>query len=106
MYLGRDFDPMDTGYEADVFTIDFVKDLNAGETISTVAVALAVVTGTDANPSSRLSGSVSISGSKCSQAIDVRSAPPGVYYRLIMTVATNQRVAVTLWSHFWSRTPG
>lgn len=105
MYVGRDWDLMDAGYEDDVFTLDFVNDLNSGETISSVAVALAVMKGTDPNPSSRLVGSASISGTKCSQVIDVRTAPGGVYYRLIMTIATNQRIAVALWSHFWSRTP-
>jgi hypothetical protein len=105
MYVGRDWDPIDTGFEDDVFTLDFVNDLNSGETISSVAATIAVVQGTDPTPASRLSGAASFSGSKCSQAVDVRGGPSGVQYRLAMTVATNQRVAVTLWSHFWSRSP-
>lgn len=105
MYIGSDWDPIDTGLEADVFTIDFVKVLNAGETILSASVTIAVLTGTDAGAASRMVGPPLLSGSQVSQEIDVRGGPPGVYYQLVMTVATNQRPAVTRWSHFWSRSP-
>lgn len=105
MYCGRDFDNMDAGYESDVFTIDFVNDLNAGESISSVVFSIAVMQGTDAGAATRLSGGPSISTTKVSQAVDVRGAPSGVLYRLQATIATNQRVAISLWSHFWSRSP-
>lgn len=106
MYIGADWDPIDTGLEADVFTIDFVKALNAGETILSASVEIAVLTGTDAAAASRMAGPPLITGSMVSQEIDVRGAPlAGVYYQLVMTVATNQRPAITRWSHFWSRPP-
>ena len=105
MYCGRDFDLMDAGYESDVFTLDFVNDLNAGESISTVVFSIAVMQGIDPTPIARLSGSPSISTTRVSQAVDVRAAPSGVLYRLQATIATNQRAAISLWSHFWSRSP-
>lgn len=105
MYVGADWDPIDTGLDADVFTIDFVKGLNPGETIVSASIAIDVLTGTDAGAAARLAGPAIFTGSKVSQTIDVRSGPPDVYYRLTMTIATTQRAAITRWSHFWSRTP-
>ena len=106
MYLGEDWDPLDTAVESDIFTVDFTAALLAGETISSATVAIAVVGGTDATPSTRLSGSAGISGNKVSQTIDVRGlSGAAVYYRLDFVITTNQRPAVSRWSHFWSRPP-
>lgn len=105
MYIGTDFDDIDAGLEARIFTIDFVAALRTGETIVSAVASVAVVSGTDAGASGRLVGSATISGTKVSQEIDLRSGPPGVYYRLMVTVSTNQEPAVSRWSHFWSRSP-
>jgi hypothetical protein len=105
MYVGTDWDPIDTGLEAQPFTLDFKNDIAASDTINSVVFSLAVLIGTDPTPSARLTGLPAISGTQVSQVVDVRSAPAGVYYRLTATCATVQQTAVTLWSHFWSRTP-
>ncbi len=108
MYCGRDFDPIDSGVEDSTFTLDFVNDLSAGETITggSAVATLTVIKGTDPSPASRLSGAPAISGTKVSQTIDVRGAPAGaVYYQLRIVVATNMQPALCLWSHFWSRNP-
>lgn len=102
MYVGRDWDPLDVG-EVDVFTLDFVKDLNTGETIASATVACVVVAGTDATPESRLSGSASFSGTKVSQGI--AGALGGVDYRLIGTVITSASRTLIRWSNFACQDP-
>lgn len=106
MYVGGDFDPIDPGEDED-FTMDFVRDLFSGETISSAACDLAVAgvcdDGTDSSPSSRLVGLPSISGTKVTQ--EVSNCQPGVYYRLTFTITTSTGRVKKDWSHFWCRAP-
>lgn len=66
---------------------DFASKLGVGETISTQTVAATVYSGTDASPSSIVSGSASKSGSVVTQAITAGTA--GVIYQLVCTVTTS-----------------
>lgn len=102
MYVGRDFDPVNAT-ESETFSLDFVNDLDTGETISSASVTLTVFQGTDMNPSSHLAGSPVISGTKVSQRIGGPAAPggnltAGVTYILAFTVSTSLTNARTLYS--------
>lgn len=66
---------------------DFASRLAIGETISTASVAATVHSGTDASPSSLISGSASISGTKVTQKI--AAGTEGVTYLLTCTVTTS-----------------
>lgn len=69
------------------YEFDFAGQLAQGETISTATVAAAVYSGTDASPSSIVSGSASISGSVVTQAIT--AGVLGVIYELTCTITTS-----------------
>lgn len=66
---------------------DFVSRLAVSETISTAAVTATVHSGTDASPSSLISGSASISGTKVTQTLT--AGIEGVTYLLTCTVTTS-----------------
>ncbi len=96
MYVGRDFDPANTT-ESEVYSLDFTNELGSGETLMSVtATALTVLQGTDADPSSHLSGSSSISGSIVSQR--VANLTVGVTYTLAFTALTSASNYITLYS--------
>ncbi len=96
MYVGRDFDPANST-ESEVYSLDFVNDLASGETLSSVSsVGLTVFQGTDASPSSHLSGSSSISGTVVSQRLATLTS--GVTYTLSFNVLTSQSNTITLFS--------
>lgn len=80
------FDAKIQGTSAKV-TFDFASQLAAGETISSASVTAAVHSGTDATPSTLISGSASISGSKVTQTI--ANGVVGVTYKLICVGATS-----------------
>ena len=65
---------------------DFASRLGT-ETISTQVVTAAVYSGTDASPSSIISGSASSSGSIVSQKIT--AGTEGVVYKLLCTITTS-----------------
>ncbi len=96
MYVGRDFDPANTT-ESEIFSIDFTNELSTGETILSVSsTTLTVFQGTDADPSSHLSGSSSVSGAIVSQR--VANLTTGVTYTLAFTVLTTLSNTITLFS--------
>jgi hypothetical protein len=66
---------------------DFTSDLAVGETISTQAVAASVYSGTDASPSSIVSGAASASGAVVTQKIT--GGVLGVIYQLLCTITTS-----------------
>ena len=66
---------------------DFISDLAIGETISTSVVTCSVYSGTDASPSSVISGSSSNSGTKVTQKIT--GGTLGVVYELLCTITTS-----------------
>lgn len=73
------FTPKRAG-ETEVFTVDFSALLATGETITSAAWSISVVSGSDPSAASMIDGSASISGSKVSQLItggvsDVTYAP-------------------------------
>ena len=82
----QDFAPKLAGGTAPV-VFEFLGDLGAGETISTATVTAAVYSGTDASPSSLISGSASISGTQVSQKLT--GGTEGVVYKLTCTITTS-----------------
>jgi hypothetical protein len=108
MYVGRDFDPTDPT-ESEIYSMDFANQLQTGEAINSVsAVDLAVFQGTDASPSSHLSGSPNISGAIVSQRVGGPGAAggnlvAGVTYTISYTVATSFTNILTLYSRIACR---
>lgn len=87
MYIGRDFDVMNST-ESEVFAIDFVNDLQTGETISGLpTVTLTVFSGDDPTPSARLSGDPGVSGTTAMQRVSQPLA--GVTYIITFSVLTS-----------------
>lgn len=68
-------------------TFDFTSRLAPTETISSAVVTAAVYSGTDASPSSIVSGSTTISGQKVTQKITAGTL--GVTYKLLCTIVTS-----------------
>lgn len=68
-------------------TFDFTSRLSAAETISTATVTASVYSGTDASPSSIVSGSATISGQTVTQLITAGTL--GVIYSLLCTITTS-----------------
>lgn len=68
-------------------TFDFTSRLASGETISTAVVTSSVYSGTDASPSSMISGANTISGTKVTQKIT--GGTLGVVYKLLCTITTS-----------------
>ena len=73
---------------------DFISLLAVGETLSTASVTATVYSGTDSSPSSIISGSASISGTKVTQL--VTGGTLGVTYNLVCTVTTSASQTLTL----------
>ena len=68
-------------------SFDFTSRLAASETISTASVAATVYSGTDASPSSIISGAASISGAQVTQKLT--GGVEGVTYSLTCTANTS-----------------
>lgn len=95
-YLGEDFTVCDVG-EVEVYCIDFVNDLPTGDTLISAVWACSVSSGTDPNPSARLSGVPQIfNPTKTTQLIIGGLA--GVSYILQAVVQTTQGNTLSLWS--------
>lgn len=73
--------------ESEILTFDFTSRLAAAETISTASVAATVYSGTDASPSSIISGSSTISGQTVTQLVIAGTL--GVVYELLCTITTS-----------------
>ena len=73
--------------ETKTVTFDFSSLLASGETISTKVVAATVYSGTDASPSSLISGSATASGAVVSQKVTAGTV--GVIYELTCTITTS-----------------
>ena len=73
--------------ETATYQFDFSSLLAVGETISTQSVAATTYSGTDAAPSSIISGSASASGAVVSQKITAGTV--GVIYQLTCTITTS-----------------
>lgn len=81
-----DFSPKLLGEIYNV-SFDFTSRLISGETLSTQIVAASVYSGTDASPSSLISGAASASGAVATQKIT--GGTVGVIYELKCTVTTS-----------------
>lgn len=66
---------------------DFASVLDVGETVSSAVVTSTVYSGTDASPSSMISGSASASGTTVTQLIT--GGVEGVMYYLTCTITTS-----------------
>lgn len=73
--------------ETEILTFDFTSRLASGETISTATTTASVYSGTDAAPSSIVSGGSTITGQKVTQAIT--AGVLGVTYELLCTITTS-----------------
>lgn len=102
MYVGRDWSVMNTG-ESEVFGLDFVNDLPTGDSLTSVVFTIAVVSGTDATPSSRLDGSPGISGTTAIQRIS--DLLPNVNYVLVAIAETALGNTLILYSRVRCMTP-
>jgi len=105
MYVGRDFDPADTG-ESERYTFDFVNDLNAGDIITSSTwecEVAAVSNGTDPAAASRIDGEAVINKTRSTQRIT--GLLPGVDYAVTATVETLNGDTIRLWSHIRCREP-
>lgn len=76
------------------YTFDFSSQLGVGVTISTQAVTAAVYSGTDASPSSIISGSATASGAVVTQAIT--GGTTGVVYVLTCQITTSDSQTLQL----------
>lgn len=79
--------PSKLAAETAALAFDFASLLASGETISTQSVAAATYSGTDASPSSIISGSATASGSVVSQKVTAGTV--GVIYLLTCTITTS-----------------
>ena len=102
MFVGRDFDPSDVG-EDEVYSFNFVNDLNASESLATAVWTCTAVTGVDASAATRVNGGATVSGQTTSQRIT--GLLPGVRYRLLATAVTLQSNTVSLWAHVTCANP-
>jgi len=73
--------------ETKTVTFDFTSQLAVGETISTKSCTAAVYSGTDASPSSIISGAASSSGAVVSQ--NITGGVAGVIYTVVCTITTS-----------------
>jgi hypothetical protein len=105
MYVGRDFDPSDTG-ESERYTLDFVNDLQAGDTISTATWACEVAaksSGADGAAAGKIDGPAVYLGTKTTQRIT--GMTPGVTYCLTATIVSAGGDTISLWSHVECKDP-
>jgi hypothetical protein len=73
--------------ETEIFTVDYVNNLAAGETILSAVWTSTVAAGADASPNATIQGAASISGTKVSTKIT--AGLPGVRYAPICTAQTS-----------------
>lgn len=79
--------PTKTAAETISVTFPFLSQVPAGETISSATVTCAVYSGTDASPSSLISGSDTITGTNVIQKIT--GGVEGVIYYLVAEAVTS-----------------
>jgi len=106
MYVGRDFDPSQSG-ESERYSLDFVNDIQAGDSIASAVWACAVAARSevpDVGAASHIDGAAVFSGTKTTQRVS--GMVPGVTYMLTATITTapNNDV-VQLWAHVECRGP-
>jgi hypothetical protein len=90
--------------ESEVFGLDFVNDLDEGETLTGATWNLTVIQGTDATPNTHLSGSPTLvipDGTTRQTATQQRITGllPNVTYTAQAVVTTSSGNTKSLWSH-------
>ena len=103
MYIGRDFSPQQQG-ESEVFGIDFVMDLNAGEVLQSSRWFLTVVDGADPNPGKHLQGPSKVVKPLGSEIVTatiqrIGGVLPDVTYVVEAVVITSLGNTRSLWTH-------
>jgi len=83
------------------FGFNFVRQLDAGETIQSAVWSITVKQGTDPNPSAMLSGTAIINGTKVSQK--VIGGLDGVQYCLTCLATTSGPEKIPLFDTLWVR---
>ena len=95
-YVGRDFDAL-SPVETKDLTLDFKPWLGPCDTISSATWAIALEDGTDATPTSRLSGSTLVScGSKVTRR--ATTLQDGAKYRMTALATLNDGEVLELYS--------
>jgi hypothetical protein len=105
MYVGRDFDPSDAG-ESERYALDFVNDLQPGDSIASVIWTCEVAAKSDMpdeGAAAHIIGAAGISGTKTTQRVSGLS--PGVTYCLTAVATTTKGDTVSLWSHVECKEP-
>jgi hypothetical protein len=105
MYVGRDFDPSDTG-ESERYTFDFANDMQAGDAITAATWTCEVAAksaAADAGAAGYIDGPAVYTGTKTTQR--VTGMQPGVIYCLTATITTALLDTVSLWSHVECKEP-
>jgi len=102
VYFGRDFSPLETP-ESRVVGLDFVNDINKGDTLLSSTWDVLVVAGVDPSPMVLQGPSVEViprdSDLKTVTIQRVGGCLPGVRYRLRAQVTTSLGNTVSGWSH-------
>jgi hypothetical protein len=103
MYVGAEFSPAEQ-IESDVYGLDFVNDLDEGETLVSAAWYLTVVQGTDPTPNSHLVGVAELvtpEGTSAQTATQQRISGllPDVTYAVQAVVTTSEGNTKALFSH-------
>jgi hypothetical protein len=105
MYVGRDFDPSDTG-ESERYTLDFVNDMQTGDSIQSATWACEVAAksmAADAGAAGHIDGPAVYLGTKTTQRVS--GMVPGVTYCLTATIVTTNSDMISLWSHVECKDP-
>lgn len=105
MYVGRDFDPSDTG-ESERFSFDFANDIDTDDVITSATWSCLVAAksaDTDDGATNCIDGPAVFAGTKTTQR--VTGLKPGVIYVLRADVATTKLDLVSLWSHVECKAP-
>lgn len=98
MYAGRDFD-YSSQYESELFGFDYSHLMHdTGEALVSSEWTIALVSGTDASPSSRLVGSAALSSSYVSVQ-RVADLQPGCLYVLSCLARTSDNRSLVLWAY-------
>jgi hypothetical protein len=103
VYVGRDYSPQER-IESEVLGLDFINDLDAGETLISTAWTIAPISGVDPDPTDHLEGPskvvTPIGGFNFTCTIQrVGGLLPGVTYRIGAVAITTLGNTRKLWSH-------
>jgi|GEM_PF-2347188 len=101
MYVGRDFDPLQV-VEKDSFSLDFVNNLAAGETLLSAEWECEVFQASeepDPDAATRLVGAATVTGTTTSQFVG-NEPVVGCTYVLTAIVETSLGKTLSMWSKF------